>query len=173
MYKILGVSLIFIFLPVCASFSAPSQLQNFLVSSENSALLAGGPLGGIQNTNLALVSQNQNTSDRYSLTKALQFENAILIQGAYAAGMDGAFGVGQVANALGGQLQTIGSGIGVQNQIFDALFTQEAVKSGGIGAALGIQALIGVQVQVIVSPKGANTNVQYLGIGQTDSAAGP
>ena len=172
MHKILGVSLILIFLPVCVSFSAPSQLQNFFVSGENGAVLAVGPLGGIHNTNVALVSQTQNTTDRYSLTKAIQFENAILVQGAYAAGMNGVFGVGQVANALGGQLQTVGAGLGVQNQILDALFTQDAVKAGGIGAALGIQGFIGVQVQIMVSPKGANTNVQYLGIGQSDSATG-
>jgi hypothetical protein len=172
MYKILGVTLILIFLPVCVSFGDPSQGQGFLFDADNGVVLAGGQLGSAHNTNLAIVSQNQSISDPYHLTKAIQFEKGMLIQGAFAIGMDGLFGVGQAGNAIGGQLQALDGGLGVQDQFLNAQFGQEVLKMGGIGAALGIQGFIGVQGQIIISPHGANTNVQYLGLGIADGIGG-
>lgn len=172
MRKGLGVSLILIFLPVCASFGALGQAQGFLLGADNGVLLSGGPIGAAQNTNVAVVGQNQRSTDPYHFTTALQFEGGVLIQGAYAIGMDGLFGVGQGACVAGGQLQPVTSGTGIQNQYLDADFAQGVVRDGGIGAALGIQGFVGVQVQLIISPHGANTNVQYLGLGQVDQVGG-
>jgi len=172
MRKGLGVFLILIFLPVCASLGALGQEQGFLLGADNGVLLSGGPIGAAQNTNSAVVGQNQQSTDPYHFLTALQFESGVLIQGAYAIGMDGLFGVGQGACVSGGQLQVPGAGPGVQDQCLDADFAQAVAKNGGIGAALGIQGFVGVQVQLILSPHGANTNVQYLGLGQVDQVGG-
>ena len=172
MRKKLGVFLILIFLPVCESFGALGQAQGFLLGADNGVLLNGGLVGSAQNTNLAVVGQSQKTTDLYNFTTALQFEGGVLIQGASAIGMDGVFGVGQNASTLGGQLQTATNGVGIQNQSLDADFVQAVAKNGGIGAALGIQGFVGLQLQVVASPKGANTNVQYLGLGQVDKVGG-
>lgn len=172
MRKGLGVFLILIFLPVCASFGALGQAQGFLLGAENGVLLSGGPIGSAQNTNLAVIGNSQMSTDPYHFVTALQCEGGVLVQGACAIGMDGMFGVGQAAWVTGGQLQATAGGTGIQDQILDANFAQGVVRDGGIGAALGIQGFIGVQVQVVVSPQGANTNVQYLGLGQVDQVGG-
>ncbi len=172
MRKGLDVFLILIFLPVCASFGALGQAQGFSLGADNGVLLTGGPIGAAQNTNLAVVGQNQQSTDPYHFVTALQCEGGVLIQGAYAVGMDGLFGVGQTANALGGQLQVVGGGPGVQDQCLDAVFGQDVARVGGIGAALSIQGFVGVQIQLIISPHGVNTNVQYLGLGQVDQVGG-
>ncbi len=172
MYKVLGVSLILIFLPVCASFGDPSQEQGFLFDAGNSVILTGGPLGLAHNTNLAIVGQKQSMDDPYHLTTAIQFEKGMLLQGAFAGGMDGIFGVGQAANVFGGQLQALNGSLGIQDQLLNAQFGQEVLRIDGIGAALGVQGGIFVQGQVLVSPYGASTNVNYFGLGQTDSVAG-
>jgi hypothetical protein len=172
MRKRLCVSLILIFLPVCASFGALGQAQGFLLGAENGVLLSGGPIGSAQNTNLAVIGNSQQSTDPYHTVTALQFEGGVLVQGAYAIGMDGLFGVGQAASVAGGQLQATGGGSGIQDQILDANFAQGVVRDGGIGAALAIQGFVGVQIQLIISPQGASTNVQYLGLGQVDQVGG-
>ena len=172
MHKGLGVFLILIFLPVYASFGALGQAQGFLLGAENGALLVDGPIGVAQNTNIVVVAHNQQSNDPYHFATALQSEGGVLLQGAYVVGMDGLFGVGQAAKVLGGQLQTVGGGPEIQNQFLNANFAQEVVRVGGIGAALGVQGFVGVQVQLIISPHGASTNVQYLGIGLVDKVGG-
>jgi len=174
MRKGLGVFLILIFLPVCTSYGALGQAQGFLIGAENGVLLVGGAAGAAQSANVAVVGHNQKATDPYCFVTALESENAMLVQGAYAAGLTGVFGVGQTANVLGGQLQAVGvgGGLGIQDQFLKANFAQDVARSDGIGAALGIQAFAGLQVQLIISPYGASTNVQYLGIGQVDHVTG-
>ena len=172
MYKILGVSLILFFLPVCASFGITYQTQGFEFGGDNGVVLGGGPLGAAQNTNLAVINQAQSTTDPYHNVMALQTENGTLSQGAYAVGMDGIFGVSQMGNVLGGQLQAAGGGLTLQDQIINAAFGQDVAKLGGIGAALGLQAATVIQAQIIVTPHGASTNAQYLGVNLADSASG-
>jgi hypothetical protein len=172
MRKVMTVSLILIFLPVCPSFGAIGQAEGFLLGAENGAALAGGP-GAAQNTNVAVVGHNQQSSDPYHCVTAIQTEGGVLVQGAYAAGMGGVFGVGQVGTVIGGQLQAPdGQGVGIQDQFLNGTFAQDVAKIGGIGAALGVQGFVGVQVQLIVSPHGANANVQYLGLGLVDHVGG-
>jgi len=169
----LGVFLILIFLPVCASFGAIGQAQGFLLGAQNGVLLVGGAAGSAQSTNVAVVGHNQKATDPYCFVTALESENGMLVQGAYAGGLTGGFGVGQTANVLGGQLQVVGGGgLGIQDQFLKANVAQDVATSGGIGAALGIQAFAGLQVQLIISPYGASTNVQYLGLGQVDKVGG-
>ena len=80
-------------------------------------------------------------------------------------------GVAQTANVLDGQLQAAGAGadLGVQDQVLNGTFGQDLVNVGGIGAAIGIQGYVGLDVQLIISPYGASANVQYLGLAQADS----
>jgi hypothetical protein len=174
MRKGLFVFLILIFLPVYASFGSLGQAQGYLLDAQNGAALAGGPLGAAQNTNVALVGQNQQSNNPYSFVTALQSENGMLVQGAYAVGADGLFGVNQHANVLGSQLQApgVGGGLGIQNATLDGAFTQELIRAGGIGAAVGIQNFTGLQVQMIISPHGASANAQYLGLGIADGIGG-
>lgn len=174
MRKVIGVCLILVFLPVCASFGAVGQVQGYLLAGQNGALLAGGPAGGAQNMNVGLVAQNQRSNNPYSFVTALQSQNGMLIQGAYAVGMNGLFGVGQTANVLGTQLQTVGAGpsLGLQSQLLQPTLDQYLVRNGGIGAAVGIQEFVGLDVQMIISPYGASTNVAYAGIGLFGSIGG-
>lgn len=174
MRKGVVVFLILIFLPVCASFGSLGQAQSYLFDAQNGAALVGGPAGGAQNTNIALVGQNQRSTNPYSFVTALQSQNAMLVQGAYTVGMDGLFGVAQGANVVGGQTQVpgVGGSLGIQNQFLEGAFAQDLIKNGGIGSAMGIQGLVDLQVQLIVSPHGASTNVQYLGLAQADSVGG-
>jgi hypothetical protein len=174
MRKGLGVFLIVIFLPVCASFGAVGQAQGYLLGAENGVLLVGGPTGAAQNMNAGVVAQNQRSNNPYSFVTALQTENGVLVQGAYAVGMNGLFGVGQTANVLGTQLQTVGGNptLGIQSQCLEPTLGQYLVRDGGIGAAVGIQDFVGLDVQMVISPYGASTNVVYAGIGVFGSIAG-
>lgn len=172
MYKILSVSLILIFLPVCASFGSPNQLQGFQLDGQNGLTLVGGPLGAIQNTNLGVVNQTQAVNNPYQNVTALQTENGSMMQGAYAAGLDGVFGAAQVGNIFGAQEQATNGNLSLQDQVLNAGFAQDVAKLGGIGAVLGLQAAGVIQAQIIVTPKGATTNAQYLALGMTDSATG-
>jgi hypothetical protein len=173
MRKVLVACLILAFLPACFSFGAVGQTQAYLLGAENTALLVAGSPGAAQNMNVGVVAQNQRSNNPYSFVTALQTQNGMLVQGAYAVGMNGLFGVGQVANVLGGQLQTVGAGgLGIQDQILIASLGQELVRAGGIGAAVGIQDFVGLDVQMIISPYGASTNVNYAGIGVFGSVGG-
>jgi len=172
MRNIVGICVILAFLPVCASFGDVGQAQGYLLGAENYAVLAGGPAGGAQSTNVAVVGNYQKSTDPYNFVTALQSENGVLVQGALAVGMNGLFTVGQAANLVGGQLQAAGAGPSIQDQFLNATFDQNVAKIGGIGAALGLQGFIGVDVQIIISPHGADTNVQYVGLGLLDSVAG-
>ncbi len=172
MRNVVGICVILTFLPVCASFGAVGNAQGFVLIGENGALLAGGPVGAAQNTNVAVVGQYQKSTDPYNFVTALQMETGMLVQGAYAVGMNGLFGVGQIADVLAGQLQTAPGGVGLQDQFLNGNFAQDVIKDGGIGAALALQGFAGVQVQILISPHGANTNVQYLGLGLVDHVGG-
>lgn len=174
MRKVIGVCLILAFLPVCASFGAIGQAQGYLLGGENGVALAGGPTGAAQNMNIGLVAQNQRSNNPYSCVTALQSENGMLIQGAYAVGMNGLFGVGQTANVLGAQLQAVGDNpsLGLQSQLLQPTLGQYLLRDGGIGAAVGIQEFVGLDVQLIISPYGASTNVAYAGVGTFGSVGG-
>jgi len=171
MRKVLGVYLILLLLPVCASFGTTGLVQGFLIDAVNSVVLNGGSLGAAQNTNLATVNQNQSSNNPYHYQTALQTENGLLVQNASVVGMNGSFGVAQDGSALGGQSLVTGSNP-VLDQLLLANFGQDAAKLGGIGSALGIQGLIVIQAQIAVSPYGADSSAQYLGVGQSISNAG-
>jgi hypothetical protein len=173
MRKLLSLSLIFILLPLCTSFGAVGQTQGYLLGGDNGVALLGGPPGAAQNVNVGVVAQNQQSNNPYSFVTALQTQNGTLVQSASAVGMNGLFGVGQVGDVLGGQLQTVdGPGLGLQDQFLTGNFAQDVVRMGGTGAAVGIQDFTGLQVQMVISPYGASANAQYLGVGLADAVGG-
>ena len=173
MRKVLVAFLMLAFLPVCLSFGAVGQTQAYLLGAENAAMLVGGAPGAAQNMNAGVVAQSQRSNNPYSFVTALQTQNGMLVQGAYAVGMNGVLGVGQAANVLGGQSQIVGAGgLGIQDQILTANLGQEFVRAGGIGVAVGIQDFVGLDVQMIISPYGASTNVNYAGVGVFGSVGG-
>jgi hypothetical protein len=170
MRKGLAISLIVFFVPAYVSLGDDvGQVQGYLIDADNGVLLAGA--GAAQNVNVAHVNQNQQSNNPYSLVTALQTESGTLVQSASAVGLDGVLGVAQTANVLDGQLQAAGAGtdLGVQDQVLNSAFGQDLVSVGGIGAAIGIQGFVGLDVQLIISPYGASANVQYLGLAQADS----
>lgn len=172
MHKKFAVYLLLFFLPVSTCFADFIQYQDYGIGGFNGVILAAGPVGAAQNTNVALVGQNQQSNNPYSTVKGMQSQNAMLVQGAYAVGLDGAFGVGQTANVLGGQLQAADGGNTMQDQFLNAAFAQDVARNGGIGAAVGIQSFVGLDAQLMVSLHGASANVNCLGLSQVDTVGG-
>jgi hypothetical protein len=167
------VYLLLFFLPVSTCFAELIQSQGYGIGGDNIVILAGGPAGAAQNTNVAVIGQNQQSGSPYSPVKLMQSENAMLVQSANAVGLDGAFfGVGQNAAVLGGQSQTAIGGQTMQNQYLNSLFAQDAVSDGGIGAAVGIQSFVGLDAQLMISVYGASANVNCLGLTQVNTAGG-
>lgn len=177
MRNVLAVSVILILLPVSASRGDVGQAQQFLLDATNSAVQAGSA-GVVKNLNFAVIGQNQQAGDPYHRVTTIQSQDGVFVQGALA-GSDGGgvFGVGQAGNVVGGQSQAVPAGgvnLGAQNQLLNGNFAQNAVHGSGIGAALGIQAGIFAQAQIIIGPGGASSNAQWLAVGNVDSvAAGP
>lgn len=175
MRNILAISVILVLLPVSASRGAIGQAQDFLLDATNSAVQAGSA-GVTSNGNFAVIGQDQKSTDIYNRVTALQSQDTMLSQDALA-GSDagGAVGVGQAANVVGGQLQDVPNGsLGVQDQALNGNFGQETVNGGGMGVALGIQACISLQVQLVFSPRGVSSNAQWLAVGDVVTVgAGP
>lgn len=166
MRNILAVPVILVILGLSASRADIGQVQTFAFDAANSALQTGSA-GVTQNMNFAVVGQAQKATDIYTRSTALQSQDAMFGQGAMA-GTDGggAVGVAQTADMFGGQSQDVaGTGPGVQDQVLNGDFGQETVNGSGIGAALGIQAGIAIQAQLIFTPSGASSNGQWLAVG--------
>lgn len=175
MRNILAISVILVLLGVSASRGAVGQAQDFLLDATNSAVHVGSA-GVTQNANFAVVGQDQKSTDIYNRVTALQSQDGMLIQGALAGSEGGgAVGIGQTANVVGGQLQDVPDGsLGVQDQALNGNFGQETVNGSGMGAALGIQACIGIQAQLVFSPRGVSSNAQWLAVGEVVTVgAGP
>jgi len=171
MHRKFVLYLVLFFLPVSTCFAQLIQSQGYGIGGDNGVVLAGGS-GAAQNTNVAVVGQNQQSNNPYSPVKLMQSENAMLVQSANAVGLDGAFGVGQVANVLGGQLQAASGRQTMQDQFLNGNFDQAVAGNGGIGAAVGIQSFVGLDAQLIVSLYGASANVNCLGLSQVDTVGG-
>lgn len=175
MRNILAISVILVLLPVSASRGAVGQAQDFLLDATNSAVHVGSA-GVTSNRNFAVVGQDQKSTDIYNRVTALQSQDTMLSQAALA-GTDGggAVGVGQTANVVGEQLQDVPNGsLGVQDQTLDGNFGQNTVNASGMGVALGIQACISIQVQLVFSPRGVSSNGQLLAVAEVVTVgAGP
>ena len=148
-------------LPALATV-APSNQQSFAVEGANVGSLVGG--GTIANANLAFVSETQHGSDETGLIRTAQAELGMLGQGFGIGSVAGVFSVwqGGLIDASQTQLSPGGAAegnLGAQLQTFDSSLDQAISTVGGQGMVVGLQAVTGVQVQVIATPWGVNFNM--------------
>ena len=135
--------------------------QGFGLSSENGAGISGAGLA--TSSNLAYVNDLQSGSDQTGMIRTVQAELGVLSQGALVGAIDGQFGVGQYGSVAGNQTQLYtGSGsLGTQYQAMGVDLDQAVSASqSGHGLAVGLQAVVGVEVQLIATPWGVNINLQ-------------
>ncbi len=170
MTKTLCMCIGLIGLTAFACSGAVSDLQQYQIDGTNYAGIAGGP-GGATSTNVDVVKQLSQTSDNYGLTRTVQAQVGALAQIAAVGGMDGLFAVEQEGHAQGiqGQVQSGPKSLGWQQQMANVGLAEEVTKLGGLGAALGLQTFVGVQVQIIATPYGVNINVQPVNVAIFDA----
>lgn len=138
--------------------------QGFGINSNNGAGLVGGGLA--TSSNLQVVNELQQSSDRTGLIRTVQAELGALGQGAQIGAINGYFGVAQNGSVNAGQTQlhpggTSGKSLGTQYQGMGVDLDQAVNGSkNGQGLAVGLQAMVGVQVQLIATPWGVNVNLQ-------------
>jgi len=173
MHKLLAVSIVFVLVLSSGAFAAILQGQSFGINTGNNLLLNGAGNSAAYSVNILPVVNTQEASGP-GRTRALQTQVGSLVQSASAAGEAGQYIVGQNGDAFGGQLQYVPGyyNLGTQVQDLDADLTQNVLKAGGIGAALGIQSFIGCQMQFVVTPFGMSANVQYAGVANANAVAG-
>lgn len=156
----------------CVCLGAAANLQSYEIGGSNFAGIAGGP-GGATSTNVDTVKQLSNTSDNYGLTHMVQAQVGALAQIAAVGGMDGLFAVEQAGEAVGvqGQAHTGGpNNLGWQQQMANVGLADQVTKLGGLGAALGMQTFVGVQVQITATPYGVSINAQPVNVAIFDAA---
>lgn len=171
MKNTIRISLTLVGLLACICTGAAFDLQEYQIGGYNGAGIAGGP-GGATSTNLEVVKQLSTTSDNYGLTRMVQAQVGALAQLAAVGGMDGLFAVDQTGQAQGaqGQLHTGGPiNLGVQNQLTNVGLENAVTKLGGLGAAIGAQTFVGVQVQITATPYGVNINAQPVNVAVFDA----
>lgn len=165
------ISLALVGLLACICTGAAFDLQKYQIDGYNGAGIAGGP-GGATSTNLDVVKQLSTTSDNYGLTRMVQAQVGALAQLAAVGGMDGLFAVDQKGQAQGIQAQLHTGGplnLGVQNQWTNVGLENAVTKLGGLGAAIGAQTFVGVQVQITATPYGVNINAQPVNVAVFDA----
>jgi len=154
------------------AFAAIGQAEGFLIGAGNGVTLLTD--GAAENVNVVIVENSQDASSPSGRVTAMQSETGSLVQGTSAVGMSGIFEAVQGAGAVGEQWQfapNFGS-LGVQSQYLDVGLGQDVVKLGGVGNVIAVQALIGCQVQFIITPFGISANIQYVGVALFDGLGG-
>jgi len=138
--------------------------QDFGINSNNGAGIVGAGLA--TSTNLTYVNDLQTGSDRTGMIRTVQAELGVLGQGAMIGALDGFFGVDQTGVVTGSQTQmhpgaNFGGNLGSQVQAMNVGVDQGVSGSqNGHGLAVGVQAVVGVEVQLIATPWGVNVNLQ-------------
>jgi hypothetical protein len=146
------------------SLGAVVSNQGFGINSDNGAGVVGA--GVAASSNLLAVNELQQGSDKTGLIRTVQAELGVLAQGAAAGALDGFFGVTQQGSVSGGQTQMYpggigGASLGTQFQGMGVDLGQQVNGShNGHGMAVGLEAVVGVQVQLIATPWGVNLNLQ-------------
>lgn len=144
---------------------ATYQLQGFGLGQTNYVGLSGDGVAGNITTTAAAIDQLATGPGH---TVGYQSTVGSLTQAAGAVGMGALLGVYQVGNALGGQLQVLGTD--VQSQDLNADLAQDITQLGGSGSALGLQTFVGFQMQLSFNPWGGSANVQGVGVSLYDAA---
>lgn len=138
--------------------------QGFTIGSNNGAGLLGA--GVATSANVLTAHNLQHGSDKTGMIRTVQAETGALGQVAAVGAVDGFFNVSQYGGVNATQSQAHPGGVGgaslgtqFQGLGVDLDQTVEAAK-GSHGLAMGLQTMVGVQVQVIATPWGVNLNVQ-------------
>lgn len=162
MYRKLIAGVIVVLVAAFPCLGAVVGNQGFGIGNSNGAGILGGGLS--TSSNLLVVNELQQGSDQSGMIRTVQAEMGALGQGAAAAAIDGFFGVTQQGNVNGFQQQYhSGSGASLGNQFQGLgvdLGQQVEAAQGSHGMAVGLQAMVGVQVQLIATPWGVNLNLQ-------------
>lgn len=172
-----GVSVLtlIVLLLSCPAWSGIAQNQNFGLQNQNNVLLntsGSGFLGNLQLTGLYNTQQATNPAGN-GITE--QTNAGTFIQGADASGEGGLFGVNQLGGAAGWQAQFQPNAYlpAQQVQDLDAFLGQEFYKEGGVGIVTGVQAYVGYQLQLNISPfYGASANLQTIGVVDAGAVSG-
>jgi len=143
---------------------ATYQLQGFGLGQTNYVGVVGDGATANVNTTAAAVDQLVTGPGR---TVGYQSTVGSLTQAAGAVGLGALLGVQQVGDALGGQLQVLGTD--VQSQDLGADLAQNITQLGGSGSALGLQTFVGFQVQLSFNRWGGSANVQGVGVSLYDA----
>jgi hypothetical protein len=176
MYKGFAVTAVLVLLLSAAGHAQLLNMQSFGMDPFNSAFTLGGD-GGAGSTNSMVMEESQLATDQTSHVTQYQGEAAAVVQGAGAVGSVGLLGVTQgVFPSQGppiGGVQTqwhLGGSAGPwdQNQDLWAALDQDVISDDGIGSALGIQNLVGIQTQLTFTLWGGSANVQGLGLSLFD-----
>lgn len=148
------------------------QQQNFDIGSLNTLLL-GGAGGSVVSQNIATVIQNQ--SDQKPCASAYQDELVVFLQeGSVCAECGGAWGIGQTASVLGGQMQLIGDGCApkIQSQNLGVGLVQLVTKLDGTGTATANQNMASVQNQTANNSAGSISESNVVVAGQNTVVTG-
>jgi hypothetical protein len=144
--------------------------QDFGIVQQNQATIIGN--GSATSSELYGVSQLQRGSDVSGLVRTVQAEAGVLAQGAGVAALSGGFTVNQNSTLAGYQDQQQSGGpsnLGTQLQGLDIDLDQTlGAAQGSSGLALGMQTVVGVQVQVTASPYGVSLNIQPVSVNILD-----
>jgi hypothetical protein len=175
MYKGFAVTAVLVLLLSAAGHAQLLNMQSFGMDPYNSAFTLGGD-GGAGSTNSMVVEESQLANDRASHVTQYQGETAAVVQAAGAVGSVGLLGVNQGVLSqgapIGGTQEQwhLGGSAGPwdQNQDLWAALDQDVISDDGIGSALGIQNLVGMQTQLTFTLWGGSANVQGLGLSLFD-----
>jgi hypothetical protein len=164
------LSVVIILLLSSGAFARVGQAEGFSIEASNLVRRCGG-VGSAQGGNMLTAFHDQVRYDACTGTIAIQQEGGVLGQSATAAGRGGRSGIGQEAEVHGlqGQLATNPQ---MQGQVLGVSLGQAASKSGGVGGAVGGQAFVGGQSQMISSPRGTSAQSQFVGAGQYSAVSG-
>jgi len=166
------LSAVVILLLSSGALAGIGQLQGYSIGAVN---LVGrtGWLGSAEGGNSIMVSHGQEIYKPSSNSLAIQEETGILIQSANTEGIGGLSGVAQSGSvqSLQGQL-AISRGPQAQGQALKLGLDQIAVKTGGIGVAVGAQGFVGSQTQLIATPRMTSAESQFVGATQYSAVAG-
>ncbi|MBA7698205.1 hypothetical protein ES703_106880 [subsurface metagenome] len=170
MLKRFTLSVVIILLLSSGAFALVGQAEGFSIEASNLVGRRGG-VGSAQGGNMLTAYHDQVGFDARTGTIAIQQEGGVLGQTATAAGVGGRSGVGQEALVCGlqGQLATNPQ---IQGQVLGVRLGQGAYKSGGVGGAVGGQAFVGGQSQILCSPTGTSAQSQFVGAGQYSAVSG-
>ncbi len=153
------------------AFAGIGQVQGFEIGSLNLVGRYGGP-GSAEGGNIAIVNHSQEVYKPLR-SSVWQEEKGVLVQFGSARGAGGVSGVAQHATVQGLQGQLTGRfGSTVQGQHLNVGLGQVAIKSGGVGGAVGAQGFVGSQTQVIATPRMTTTETQFVGVAQYSKVSG-